>query len=237
MLTTTINSYLYEEYNDDEDLAAFVSAFNQIAQQYVNWFNQIGLPIYTGPLITGPLLDWVAEGLYGMTRPSLPNLGETQVFGPFNTFVFNKYPINSRKVVSQSSYYVTSDDIFKRVITWNFFKGDGTTFSIRWLKRRIMRFLLGVNGINYNVDNTDQISITFGLNNQVNINIKVNNSAFAVGNTALFDKFNFNSRALNAFKVSSSGLMPLPDASILASAIEAGVLQLPFQYTYVVNVT
>src|SRR5579859_3473841 len=96
-LQEVIPSYLYVEYNDDEDLQAFVTAFNAIAQQYVDFFNQINLPIYTSSSISGALLDWVAQGIYGMTRPSLPGAGSTLIYGPFNTYAFNKLAFNQRK--------------------------------------------------------------------------------------------------------------------------------------------
>jgi len=37
-LTKVIPSYLYQEYSDDDDLQAFVMAYNGLAQQYVTWF-------------------------------------------------------------------------------------------------------------------------------------------------------------------------------------------------------
>ncbi|MEX3914899.1 hypothetical protein AB4Y43_01445 [Paraburkholderia sp. BR10872] len=234
MLNTLIPSYAYEEYNDDQDIQAFITAFNTLAQEYVNWFNQIGLPIYTGTLIVGALLDWVAQGLYGIVRPSLPGAGQTRIFGPLNTVAFNTLPLNGRQVKSSSTYYQTNDDIFKRVITWNFYKGDGQVFNIRWLKRRVLRFLLGTNGTDPGISQTNQISVTFGLNNQVNINIRQNNDSLQSG--AMFNRFGFNRSTFNAYKVSTVGLTPLPSAQILASAIQSGALQLPFQFTYVVNV-
>lgn len=234
MLTTTIPSYLYLEYNDDDNLQALVMSFNDLAQQYVDFFNQIGLPIYTGTPIAGALLDWVAQGIYGMSRPSLPGSGTSRVFGPFNTSTFNNLAFNQRKVVAPTNFYATTDDIFKRIMTWNFYKGDGQVFDIRWLKRRVMRFLTGSNGIDPGVSQTYQISVTFGSGNQVNINIKSHSSTLVSG--ALFNRNAFNKMTFNGFKVQISHLMPLPDANILASAIQAGVVNLPFQYVYTTNV-
>lgn len=117
LLTQVIRAYLYQEYADDDDLQAFWKAYNDLAQQYVDWFSTIGLPIYTG--LSGDLLTWVARGLYGARRPSS-----------------------------------ISDDLFQRVLTWNFYKGDGTVFSVQNLRRRIIRFLLGTNGVTWNVDQT-----------------------------------------------------------------------------------
>lgn len=235
MLYQTIPSYLYVEYNDDEDLQAFVSAFNQLTQQYVNWFNQIGLPIYTGTLIVGELLDWVASGLYGVSRPSLAGAGQTRVLGPFNTQRFNQLEFNRRQVISSSTFYQTNDDIYKRILTWNFYKGDGHVFNVRWLKRRIMRFLYGINGTDPGVSQTNQISITFGLDHVVNINIQSHLATLISG--AMFNRIGFNKVNFNGFKVTVTNLNPVIDASILATAINSGVLQLPFQYTYIVNVS
>ena len=38
-LASTIKSYLYQEYAQDNDLQAFVDAYNAIAQGYQDWFN------------------------------------------------------------------------------------------------------------------------------------------------------------------------------------------------------
>lgn len=197
-LTQTIPSYLYMQYADDEDLQAFIRAFNELAQQYVTWFASIGLPVYTGDLITGDLLDWVARGLYGVSRPALSS-GDVENVGPFNTMELNSYPFNDYEVLGDDSFQPTDDDNFKRIITWLFFKGDGTVFNVRWLKRRIARFLNGVNGVNYNVDQTYNISVTFTGGNNITITV---------------DDY----------------------APILKEAIDAGVLQLPFQYNWTIDI-
>lgn len=159
VLTKIIPSYLYQEYSDDADIQALVDAWNQIAQTYVDWFNSVNLPIYTGPVVSGSLLDWVGQGLYGVTRPVLP-FGVSSDDGLYNALQFNELAFNETNI-SNASSFVTTDDIYRRVITWAFFKGDGRQFTIPWLKRRIMRFLLGVDGINFNVDKTYDISVTF----------------------------------------------------------------------------
>lgn len=200
-LTQQIPVYLYTEYNDDEDLQALVESYNQISQVYLDWFNSINLPIYTSPSITGVLLDWVAQGLYGLERPVLPS-GFAQSFGPFNTYTFNSITFNEQLIIGATNYYTTSDDIFKRIITWRFYKGDGTQFNVTWLKRRIMRFLYGDNGADTSVGQTYIVSVTFSSGYQVIIDI----------------------------------LESSPAASYLQSAIAAGVLPLPFQYSYTVNI-
>lgn len=144
-ITKTIPSYLYLQYNDDANLQSFVDAYNAYTQAYVDWFNTIELPVYTNGSISGPLLDWVGWGLYGMKRPALPSHGRPAL-GPYNTFMFNQLPYNGSTLPVGQGFYLTSDDIYKRILTWHFYKSDGRQFNIAWLKRRLKRFLKGVNG-------------------------------------------------------------------------------------------
>lgn len=168
MLTQTIPSYLYVEYNDDENLQAFVDAFNTLAQEYVTWFATVGLPVYTG--LSADLLDWVAQGLYDQVRPLVPSEAPRLV-GPYNTWAFNTLPYNGHAYVLNSEYELASDDVFKRVITWNFFKGDGRDFSVTWLKRRIERFLYGVDGEDIPVSETYVVSVEFVGGNVIEIRL------------------------------------------------------------------
>lgn len=232
-LTKTIPSYLYLQYSDDSDLQAFVASYNTMTQQYVDLFNQINLPIYTGPMIVGPVLDWVAEGLYGISRSSLPS-GNNKSFGPLNTFTANSMVPNGYKLIGPNNYYATNDDIFKRIITWHFYKGDGKVFNVRWLKRRILRFLNGSNGEDCATDQTYQISVEFGIGNQ--INIRILNGVASLTGGALPRRFTPNTMMPNQANIKITVLTPLQYAPILQSAINAGVLELPFQYTYVVSI-
>ena len=84
MLDTLLPSYLYLQYQDDDNLQAFVDVYNSQAQEYLDWFYSISLPVYTSDTISGSLLDWVAQGLYGMPRPVLAT-GVNQNLGPYNT--------------------------------------------------------------------------------------------------------------------------------------------------------
>lgn len=232
-LSQVIPSYLYWQYNDDPDLNAFVNQFNLMAQQYVDWFNSINLPVYTADTIVDGLLDWVALGLYGQERPSLPS-GEAETIGPINTYAFNTMPFNGFELIGPKNVYATTNDVFKRILTWNFYKGDGYTFNIRWLKRRIQRFLDGVNGTDPGVNQTYQISVTFGTGNQVNINILSGYRTVTGG--SMFNTAAFNTVPFNDLESTFTQLTPFELAPILQSAIEAQVVQLPFQYTYVVTV-
>lgn len=229
-LTKTIPSYLYQEYNDDDNLQAFVDAFNGMAQDYVTWFTTTNLPIYTG--LQGGLLDWVAQGLLGITRPALPS-GNSQNLGGLNTSAFNTMVINEEEILGPPNYYLTSDDIFKRIITWHLLKGDGKVFNIRWLKRRIMRFLTGEEGSGGATDATYQVSITFGVGNQININLQPIRR-FSIGG-AIIGAGAFNTFSMNQLITSSINLPVGPFVPVFKAAVAAGVLELPFQFSFIVN--
>ncbi len=223
-----IPSYLYWEYNDDEDLQAFVDSYNSISQKYLNTFNQLNLPVYTGNLISGKLLDWVALGIYGQIRPSLPS-GRTLAKGTYNTLEYNELEYNGYERSQITSFYETTDDIFKRILTWNLYKGDGRIFNVRWLKRRVMRFLTGANGIDPGINQTYQVSVTFGFPNIVNIRIL---SVIRTITGGTYGSVLYNSNAYNYGSSVSQEFPSFEYAPILKSAIDSGVLQLPFQYTY-----
>jgi len=158
-LQKTIPAYLYQQYFDDDDLQAFVAAYNSITQKYVNTFNQLNLPIYTG--LSGDLLDWIGKGLYGYPRPTFSGVADITI-GPLNTYgPDDSVPLNSQRVIFGSPSPVTTDDIYKRLLTWHFYKGDGKVFSIPWLKRRLKRFLVGTSGTAPHIDNTHDINIVF----------------------------------------------------------------------------
>jgi hypothetical protein len=163
-LTDVIPSYLYQEYSDDDDLQEFVTAQNEMQQDYVDTFNALDLPIYPGPIVSGKLLDWVGQGLYGMARPAIGSGVPLQI-GPLNTWgcnmpghamaVIHEYfqyedwlpSINGLAQLSVGDVVVTDDDTYRRILTWHFYKGDGNYFSTRWLKRRVWRFCYDMNGI------------------------------------------------------------------------------------------
>lgn len=205
-LQTVPPSYLYGEYADDDDLQAFVASYNAYAQQYLNSFNQLNLPVYTSAGITGALLDWVGAGIYGYPRPSLPGT-PLSIIGPYNTYAYDaNLPLNTEKVTTATSY-ATTDDIYKRCLTWHFYKGDGKTCTIPWLKRRLMRFLLGTNGTAPNIDSTTPISLTFGSGE---IFVTITRTATSTFSDAIADA--------------------------LQSGILSGALETPFQYAFNVTV-
>lgn len=202
VLQSTIPSYLYVEYNDDSDLQAFVNAQNIIQQGYIDWFNQNPLPVYTNPNISGALLDWIGVGLYGLPRPALQS-GSNVFIGPYNTFAYNALPINGDIVSNTEAVVATSDDVYKRILTWHVYKGDGKVFSIEWLKRRVIRFLAGPNGTSPVIDNTYPISVTLSGNN-VTI-------TFSVSNTSDYT---------------------FTQASVFQAAVQSQAVELPFQFNF-----
>jgi hypothetical protein len=147
-LQQSIPSYLFLEYSDDQNLQAFVASQNALAQGYLNWFNGTPLGVYTSPNITGPLLDWIGNGIYNIPRPVLSSQ-TTSVASGYNATAYNTVPYDGMAFTSTETAVIASDDIYKRVMTWNLYRGDGQMFTIGWLKNRVNRFLNGANGADY----------------------------------------------------------------------------------------
>jgi hypothetical protein len=144
-LQTILPSYLYKEYSDDENLQAFVDSYNVLAQSYLDWFNQTPLAVYTNPTISGSLLDWIGQGIYGIARPVL-STSATIITAGYNSYAYNALAYNQMDYQASGTATIATDDIYKRVLTWHLYRGDGQQFSLFWLKRRVARFLLGING-------------------------------------------------------------------------------------------
>lgn len=174
MITETIPSYLYLQYSDDENLKALVEAYNVETQKYIDWFNSINLPIYTG--LEGDLLDWVGAGLYGFPRPNI-STGMYQWVGALNTRQYNDVEYNGSKPINLG--IKTSDDLYKRLLTWRFYKGDGFYFSLQWLKRRVERFIFGVNGLDI-VNNSGLVSVQFNTYKEVVVTVTMTGTALDV---------------------------------------------------------
>jgi len=229
MLATTIESYPYWQYAGDKDIAAFFRAYNELSQEMIDWFNNIGLPIYTGDQISGEMLDWVGAGLYGLPRPVLSN-GNYETIGLLGTYQLGTTKLGTSKTINSAPYYVTSDDIYKRILTWRFYKGDGFTFNTYWLKRRIMRFLNGTNGTAPNIDNTYQISVTVNSLNQATIRFlsgpQINITTGPLGTSRL------GTSRLGGFSFTVQTYPTNQYIQYFISAINSGILELPFQYSW-----
>lgn len=162
-LQKVIASYLYFEYSDDDDLQAFVASQNALAQGYLDWFNTTPLGLYTSPNITGSLLDWIGQGIYDIRRPVLSTANSIFLAG-YNTAAYNTVPYDGNQLISSGTSVIANDDIYKRVLTWNLYRGDGQVFTIGWLKNRISRFINGANGADFPVLNDPpSISVSNGV--------------------------------------------------------------------------
>lgn len=151
-LQQVIPSYLYAEYSDDQSLQAFVSSQNSLSQGYLDWFLNNPLGVYTSPFISGPILDWIGQGIYGIPRPILSTQTSLRLAG-YNSVAYNTAPYNNLTITTSGVASIASDDIYKRAMTWILYRGDGQVFSMQWLKNRINRFLNGSNGNDYPVQN------------------------------------------------------------------------------------
>jgi hypothetical protein len=79
------------------------------------------------------------------------------------------------------------------------------------------------------------VSVTFGIGNQVNINLQSKRRRFLGG--ALFNTFALNTTQFNEFDSESLDFPVSPLAPIFKAAVDSGVLELPFQFHFVVNVS
>ncbi|HGW3962129.1 TPA: hypothetical protein ACNIC3_001657 [Citrobacter freundii] len=224
MLEDIIRSYLYTQYNDDDNIRAFVTAYNTMAKNIYDWMKNANLPIFVGGYNAGDQLRWIARGIYGVKPPVLSS-GRQLVIGDFNTFTFNSVPFNTRKVINQSEQVVVSDDLFKRIMTWNFYKGDGFYFTIPWLKRRIMRFLTGVNGVDVVNDQHWSISVLFSGGGA---SVSIIKGFRKLTDSSVYNAQTFNSRAYNQ---KTSVLIKSNEyeyASLFKQAFDSGLLHMPF---------
>lgn len=156
----TIPAYPYVQYQDDDNITAFFDALNIYSQAYLDWFNALDLPIYTQAPVAGPLLDWVGQSIYNTARPGLPTSEGSPEIGPVNTFYTNEIAVNGYVPAVPDTYISVNDDFYRRILTWKLYCGDGDFASIPWLKRRINRFLNGVNGTDVTDNTTYEVSIT-----------------------------------------------------------------------------
>ena len=225
-LATIAPSYLYFQYADDDDLQAFVGSYNTITQGYLDWFNANPLGIYTAPAISGSLLDWIGMGVYGINRPFLSTT-QSKTIGATDTAATNKYATNKHRKFQTGTTQIVSDDLYKRVLTWNLYKGDGYQVTMEWLKKRVARFIYGANG--------GDIS----LNEVYNIGLSIPSfpPAGSTNSTAT------NSIATNSFVDQIGTAQHLIDISIPSSSIAENFSQLisekylplPFQVSFSVT--
>ena len=219
-LQQPIPSYLYNEYSNDDDLQAFVTSQNSLAQGYLDWFNSTPLGLYTSPNITGSLLDWIGQGVYGVSRPVLTSIS-TIISAGYNAYAYNSLDYNGLSYTQTGSAAYASDDLYKRVLTWITYRGDGQIFTMGWLKNRISRFLNGANGSDYDVvENPPSITVS--------------GNVFSVEGTG-------STTFLALMELYNSGYLPFPFQYTLSFTDyfinDGGVLQLTASTGYPTNPT
>lgn len=232
MLEDIIRAYLYTQYNDDENLQAFVDAYNAVAKGVYDWMVNANLPVFIGSYNSGDQLKWIAAGIYGVSPPILIS-SKQNIYGPYNALTFNTIAFNGRKVVDQSEQVVASDDLFKRIMTWNFYKGDGFYFTIPWLKRRVLRFLTGVDGVDVVNDQHWSISVLFSSSGAT---ISIIKGYRKLTDSAMFNASAFNTRAFNQ---KSSALIKSTEyeyAALFKQAFDSGLLHMPFYQPVTVTI-
>ena len=175
----------------------------------------------------------MGQGIYGYPRPVLSEY-TIAIVGPLDTWELNGGPIlNSIEKLGTANFITTTDDIYKRCLTWHIYKGDGRYFNVKWLKRRVMRFLYGVNGSAPDIDQTYQISVTFGSNNT--ISIKFIDYITTVVLSAAFNNFELNAAELNQCEIEDAPLTSLPFRDVFKEAVDVGALALPFLHNWTVT--
>lgn len=223
-------AYLYQQYSDDNDLQGFVLAYNIYVQLFINWFNTINLPIYTA--LSGALLDWVAQGLYGIIRPTLFS-DVPQAIGPLATTELATIALAMLELENNiSNVAVTSDDIFKRIITWHFYKGDGKNISTSWIRARITRFMFGVNGADFQGP-FPTLSIQW-TENQLSITI-VSDWSTCTYSGALMSGPLADAPFAAFAGVDNSQAVPAAAPQFM-EAVETGALEMPVQYSTTVRI-
>lgn len=160
ILKKIIPAYPFVQYADDPNVVAFFTAYNDLAQQYLDAVNGLKLPYWPAAGVSGDLLDFIVRGLYGQERPEQQISTETFSQGVYDTVPYNELAYNTLVPYTPGVSEYVPDDFFKRILTWNFYKADGQQFTIPWLKRRIARFLYGPSGKDPQLANTYTVSVT-----------------------------------------------------------------------------
>ena len=218
-------AYPYAQYSDDPNVGAFFTAYTQIAQGYLQWFNQNCLGLYTDK--SGPLLDWIGANLYGLPRPVVGTQSQTQQ-GAIGTFAVGTQAIGINKITRNETAQSVSDDIYKRYLTMWLYLGDGKQMSIDWIRRRVARFLFGAGGSDIPVQDLQQVSVAIPL-----LPRRGAIGTFAIGTQAIAvlpPQTKYTVHALN---------IGIPNGNVSAQfqlLFNAGLLPLPFQINFTVSI-
>ena len=153
-------AYPYQQFSDDADINALFGAYNDISSQYLSWILDRPLALYMRDTISGGLLDYSAYCIYGIRRLVLGTMSVQNTDGPIDSREIDALAIDDTELSIATGSIDMSDDLFKRIMTWNLNKGDGVQFSIPWLKKRVMRFITGVGGHAWLFTGTAPVSVS-----------------------------------------------------------------------------
>ncbi len=158
-LSKIIPAYPYQQYQDDPNIVAFFSAYNTIAQSYLDWFNQTPFGVYTSPHVNGQLLDWIGQGIYGIVRPVFSTLEKHYIVANIDGVPLDTIDIDGSSFFETGTAVTASDDYYKRVITWLTYLGDGRMTNANVIRKRVARFLYGVNGTDITASQAQNVSV------------------------------------------------------------------------------
>lgn len=226
MLDEIIRSYLYVQYNTDKDLQSLVDSYNHFAQTFYDSLKDTPFPVFTGEKIGGDLLTWVVKGIYGVDRPLLVNV-KTELRGVYNHLQYNTLPYADFKREVTNEQPTNDDDLFKRILTWNFYRGDGFNFTVAWFKRRIVRFLTGEFGTAGATDAHFSVSVIFEENQII---VRIQRQYRSLSGYGLFGRQLFNQRVYNDITTSSYNVGTYPYARLFQQAFQSGLLHMPFYF-------
>ncbi len=218
--------YVYDQYSDDPNIQAFADAYTAIMQGYLDWFNSTPLGAYTNPNIAGLLLDWTATGIYGVARPVISTLNKI-ARGGFGTRIYGTSPYGTLLKKQSGTAQVANDDYYKRTLTWILYQGDGDQIDITWLKKRIARFLYGIDGSDVDVGMVNNVSIMPMM--------MVPDAGYG---TRTFGKKPAYGKMFMRQVMSIRLYITIPDipaAHVFAALVAQGILPMPIQITWVIG--
>jgi hypothetical protein len=144
-LTTQIQSYIYQEFADDLNVVAFSDSYNAISQSYLDWANQTPLSVWSNPNVSGPLLDWIGQGIYGISRPVFSSLVRKFQAG-LGVLPLGTTALAEGRLFQSGTATTATDDYYRRTLTWWLYAGNGRYFNVEVLRLKVARFIFGANG-------------------------------------------------------------------------------------------